>query len=146
MGRLYAGPLWDFNISWGNVDYCDGWELAGFVYQTNWCFSYPDNFPLWWESLLMEDPAFAAAVRCRWDALRQDVLSLPHIHDIIDEQVALLALAEPRDHELWPVIGTYLWPNAFVGESYAAEVDYLRAWIDGRVAWLDGNLPGECGP
>ncbi len=145
-GRLYAGPLWDFNISWGNVDYCDGWEPAGLVYQTNWCFGYPDNYPPWWETSMMEDPTFQVAVRCRWEAARQDALSLPHIHDIIDEQVALLEDAEPRDHLIWPVIGVYLWPNAFVGDSYEAEVDHLRSWIDARVAWLDANLPGTCSP
>ena len=143
-GLLYMGPLWDFNISWGNVDYCDGWDPAGLVYETNWCFEYPDHYPLWWESLLMEDPWFTSTMRCRWDALRQDTLSLPHIHDIIDEQVALLVDAEPRDHERWPVIGTYLWPNYHVADSYDGEVEYLRDWIDQRVAWLDGNLPGLC--
>jgi hypothetical protein len=69
---------------------------------------------------------------------------LDNIHGIIDEQVALLADAEPRDHSEWDVIGTYLWPNYQVADSYGGEVDYLRSWVDERVAWLDGNLPSSC--
>jgi len=143
-GLLHAGPLWDFNISFGNVDYCDGWETAGFVYETNWCFSYPDNYTPWWESLLMEDPTFVAALRCRWDDLRLDVLSSANIEAVLAEQTALLVLAEPRDHALWPTLGVDLWPNYYVGDTYEDELAYLHAWIELRLDWLDANLPGVC--
>jgi len=142
-GLLHMGPLWDFNIAFANVNYCDGWLTDGLVVYTNWCFAWPDEYTPWWERL-MEDPAFTTDLRCRWEELRGDVLSMAHIDALIDEELAQLVEAEPRDHVLWPVIGEYLWPNYFVGESYTEEVDFLRGWIDARLLWLDGNLPGVC--
>ncbi len=143
-GLLHAGPVWDFNIAFGNVDYCDGWLTEGFVYQTNWCFSYPDNYTPWWESLLMEDPYFTGEFRCRWDDLRGDVLSQDNIETILDREAARLSDAEPRDHALWPTLGNDLWPNWYVGETYEDELEYLRDWIVLRTEWLDANLPGDC--
>ena len=142
-GLLYMGPLWDFNLAFGNVYYCDGWQIEGLVVYTNWCFAWPDEYTPWWE-MLMEDPTFTADLRCRWEELRDDVLSMEHIDALIDEQLDQLEAAEPRDHQLWPVLGLYLWPNYFVGESYDEEIGYLRDWIDARLLWLDGNLPGTC--
>ncbi len=142
-GLLYMGPLWDFNIALGNVDYCDGWEIEGLVAYTNWCFQWPDEYTPWWERL-MEDEAFTADLRCRWEELRGDVLAMEHIDALIDEQLAQLEDAEPRDHQRWPVLGEYLWPNYFVGATYDEDIGYLRDWIDARLLWLDANLPGTC--
>ncbi len=142
-GWLAMGPLWDFNLAFGNVDYCDGWLTGGLVVYTNWCFSWPDEYTPWWERL-MEDEAFTTDLRCRWEELRGDVLAMDHIDALIDEQLAQLDLAEPRDHDRWPVLGEYLWPNWYVGETYDDEIDYLRTWIEERIDWLDGNLPGTC--
>ena len=36
-------------------------------------------------------------------------------------------------------------PNYYVGETYDDDVEYMRAWILDRAAWLDGSMPGNCG-
>ena len=37
------------------------------------------------------------------------------------------------------MIGNYIWPNYYVGTSYAAEVSWMNTWITQRLAFLDKN-------
>jgi hypothetical protein len=36
------------------------------------------------------------------------------------------------------------WFPAYAGTTYAEDVSYLKRWIAGRIAWLDGGLAGAC--
>ncbi len=45
-----------------------------------------------------------------------------------------------RNFERWPVIGEYVWPNYFIGETYEDEVVILKEWIETRVNWIDANI------
>ncbi len=40
----------------------------------------------------------------------------------------------------WPILGTYIWPNNFVGSSYFEEKDYMKDWLTDRLTWLDSNI------
>jgi hypothetical protein len=64
--RIKAGPMWDFNLSYGNADYCDAFLTTGYQYDFDLiCGEFFDvEIPFWWKRLL-EDPAFANALRCR---------------------------------------------------------------------------------
>jgi hypothetical protein len=53
----------------------------------------------------------------------------------------LLSEAQERHFRRWDLLGTYIWPNAYVGETYQDEVDYLKSWIRDRLAWMDEHLP-----
>lgn len=141
-GRLFMGPLWDFNIAFGNADYCGGDDVQGFQFDKGEC---PDQarVPDWWVSL-MADPAFSTKLRCRWEALRKGVLSDASLAARLDGYRAELALAEPRDHQTWKTLGTYVWPNPYIGQTYEDELGYLKTWITERSAWLDQNMPGTC--
>jgi hypothetical protein len=141
-GRIYMGPLWDFNIAFGNADYCGGESPQGFQYDGGECPDQ-DRIPPWWKKLVA-DPSFAKAARCRWKELRKDLLADASLLARIDGYVEELALAEPRDHMKWKTLGKYVWPNPYVGQTFADEVAYLKQWITARTAWLDQNLPGAC--
>ena len=56
---------------------------------------------------------------------------------LYDAQVALLGAAADRNFERWPVLGAYVWPNRFVGATYAEEVTFLKDWVETRLAWID---------
>ena len=139
-GALHAGPVWDFNLAFGNADYYDGADVEGFQYdfaQTG------DDFPIpfWWKKLA-ESEGFREALGNRWVELRQGVLHEDSLMQSIDAMATLLDEAQARNFERWPILGEYIWPNVFVGQTYAEEIDYLKGWLSGRVAWLDANLPG----
>lgn len=143
-GRLRAGPIWDFDRAWGNVNYCNTWETSGWIYDWLAQCGYAYEFPFWWEQL-EQDPLYLDARRCRWEDLRAGVLSDASLQATFDALVAEVAEAEPRDNAQWGTIGVNIDPNWYVGASYGEEIAWLRAWMVDRVTWMDANLAGTCG-
>jgi spore coat protein CotH len=140
-GKIIAGPLWDFNIAWGNSDYCQGSVTSGWEIDFNSiCGGGYDN-PFWWKKLL-EDPVFADNVNCRWLELRNSVFKSETIFSYIDSLAQILTEPATRNYQKWPILGTYVWPNNFVGNTYAEEVNYMKNWIENRLLWMDNNMFG----
>lgn len=144
-GELVAGPLWDFNLAWGNADYCEGGLTTGWeIYFNSVCGGGGGlQNPFWWDRLL-QDPEYAHAVNCRWQELRQDVLNTDSLMNYIDTMALYLDDAQQRNYVKWPVLGVYLWPNNFVGATYAEEIQYLKDWTTQRLDWMDANMFGSC--
>ncbi len=142
--RLHAGPIWDFNIAFGNADYyhaysTEGWQV--FINHDEQFISWDDPFqiPFWWEKLVA-DSVFMKRVIKRWKALRPNLLSKERLFALIDSYADTLNEAQARNFERWPVLGTHVWPNYFVGNTYQEEIDYLKSWIDKRLQWMDTQL------
>jgi len=140
-GKIVMGPWWDYNLSLGNADYCDGVITSGFEVNTE-C---GNENPFWFERLL-EDENYSNLTRCVWEDYRSDEWSNENIHSLIDSLEVVLVDASVRDHIRWPRLGQYVWPNAFVGETYEEEIEFIRNWIDDRLNWLDNNITGICIP
>lgn len=137
--KFKAGPVWDFNIALGNADYFDGFNPE------NWKITEPMNTwesllrAFWWKKL-MDDPYFYHRMVLRWNQYRLNILSDTTLSGFIDETAAFLEEPQQRNFERWPILGVYIWPNYFIGETYEEEVDYLKVWIEQRVAWMDEQL------
>lgn len=144
-GKLVAGPLWDFNIAWGNSNYCEGGNTSGWEINFNSICGGGGEWqnPFWWNRML-QDPLFANEVKCRWTTLRQSTLSNAALTTYIDSVAAMLSVPAARHYQKWPILGNYVWPNNFIGQSYQAEVNYLKTWIQNRTAWMDANMFGTC--
>lgn len=141
-GKLKMGPIWDFNLAFGNADYCSGGATNVWAYQFN--ERCPGDFwavPFWWERLL-EDPAFVTRVQERWNTLRGGTLSDASILGKVDAYVKTLndVGAVKSNFDTWPIFGTYVWPNNFVGNSHNDEIGYLKQWISNRTIWLDDAI------
>jgi len=106
-GKIVMGPLWDYNIAWGNVNYREGFKLEGFQSDIN-------IMPWWWEKLL-ENKEFMDAVANRWCELRNSCLSSENISSIIDSLSNVVDEAQQRNYNKWEFIGQYVWPNYFTG-------------------------------
>lgn len=142
-GKIFAGPLWDFNLAFGNANYCQGGDTDGWeIYFNSYCGGGLDN-PFWFERLT-QDPNFANEMHCRWRDLRAGKWHTDTLMAYIDEQANLLSQAQVRNFQKWPVLGTYLWPNNFVGNTYDEEIAYLKSWITDRANWMDANMFGSC--
>ena len=142
-GRLHAGPVWDFDRAFGNVNYCGTWATDGFIIDHLTTCGYGYQYPFWWQTML-SDPEFTNPLRCRWEDLRQGALHDTELVNTLAALIQSLEHAEPRDHERWPVLGENISPNQYVGETYIDEVDYLETWLLERADWLDNNVPGTC--
>jgi spore coat protein CotH len=137
--KLKMGPIWDFNLAFGNADYCEGGAYDVWAYRFNErCSEDYWLVPFWWDRLL-QDPSFVAKVKTRWTALRGGVFAEGSIQSKLDGYMNTLdkAGALESNFETWAVLGMYIWPNNYIGESHAFEMGYMKSWIGNRLDWLD---------
>ncbi len=143
-GKLSCGPMWDFNLSYGNADYCDAYLTTGWQYNfADVCPSFTTEPPAWWPRML-EDTIYTRTLRCRWEHLRAGILNTDSINAWIDSVAAYLDEAQTRNFEKWDILGVYVNWNYFVGDTYEEEIDYLKTYMQLRSEWLDINIPGVC--
>ena len=141
--KLVIGPIWDFNLSFGNADYCGGERYDV------WCFKFNErclgdywNVPFWWNKLL-EDEKFVDKLKGRWNQLRLNILSDNNILTLIEEQYSFLNNETDiinRNFNKWKIFGIYIWPNSFIGNNYYEEINFLKTWIKNRTKWLDKSI------
>lgn len=140
-GKLFAGPAWDFNLGYGNVDYWDpGITYTGWLYTT--VESHAWSIMFWWKRM-MEDNYFRSLTKTRWLNLRQNKLSNSSLQAVCDSLVNELGQSIERNYQRWPVLGQYVWPNYnWYGNTYADEVEYFENYLFNRLAWMDANITG----
>jgi len=125
--KLYFGPVWDYDIAFGNVDYysCD--------LSTGW---YASNAP--WYQQLFTYPEFDTMIKKRWKELYSGELG--DLQSFIDNLATKLEISQTQNFKRWPILNIAVWPNPVVTGSYKGEVDYLKAWLSKRMEWLNGEL------
>ncbi len=140
-GKIHFGPLWDLNLAYGNFDFGtespapSGWSWAW----ANWGYLRP-----YWVAGLSNIPHIRNLTKCRWEELRQAGLHTDSLLQFIDDNAQLIEEARIRNFERWPVLGVYVWPNSFVGDTYEEELDFLKGWLADRLTWMDANMYGDC--
>ena len=141
-GKLTMGPFWDYNLAYGNADYCEagltsGWEVDGDGGACGW------NNPFWFERLL-EDTLYQNRLKCRWEYLRGRSFHEDSIFNFIDSIALYINDAQERNFQKWDILGTYVWPNFFIGNTYQDELIFIKTWLSARLDWIDNNIVGNC--
>lgn len=131
-GKLSMGPVWDYNLAFGNADYRQGFRTDGFQVNIN-------SSPWWWNRLL-QDTTFMDDIKKRWYNIRSKQFSTDVIFGIVDSLSLLLSEAQERNFQRWDILGSNVWPNYYVGESYEDEITFLKNWTSQRLLWLDEHL------
>lgn len=130
-GKITLGPCWDWNLSFGNADYHGGEETQG------WYYPYLRDIEICWVNRLRDDPEFVQRQVDRWTELRRDVFAPERLLRRVDELAAQLQEAQVRNFKRWPILNRYVQPNPNTYGSYQGEVQAMKQWIQGRIAWLD---------
>ena len=141
-GKIKMGPAWDFNIAFGNADYLNGWMTNGFVYKAMENEASKNDawqVPFWWNKLV-QDASFRKALATRWKTVRSTFLNTNSIYATIDSAQVVLKDPLTRNFQKYPLMGRKIWPNYYVGASLSDEVNWLKNWIQGRLAWLDAQM------
>jgi len=142
-GKLFAGPVWDFDWAWKNINECyfGATDGSGWAYQVHKCDPWPT--PPTWIQRLLQDPYFAMQLNERYFSLRQSYLSENYIFNYIDSVATVLDGAQKRHYGKWRILGqnvgtpeTDSQPN-----TYAGEIDKFKQWISIRLSWLDSHMP-----
>ncbi len=139
-GKIHGGPIWDFNLGYGNEDFCDNGNAIGWAFNLRFVCGAP--FPVWWAKLV-GDSDFRDDFHCRWVELRSSVLHTDTLMHFIDSLVIATEDARIRNFNRWPVIGQYVWPNPYIGNTYQEEITYLKNWITQRLTWMENNMIGS---
>ena len=123
-GKLKMGPLWDYDIALGNVNYNDNQSYEGFWIKKK----------VTWFSRMFEDPSFVALVKERFAYFKSkenDMLTN------INENATYLKFSVIENNAKWNTLYEQTWPNYAVWGSYNNEVQYLKQWLSKRLAWLE---------
>lgn len=140
--KIVMGPLWDFNLSMGNVSFREGDDSEGWLYDA---ISEEEYFYGWYNRLF-EDPEFEERYVKRWWELRETVLSEEHLLETIDRYVDLLQESQERNFERWDILGESIWgfwadpPGIMERTTYQAEIDYMVDFMQQRLAWMDQQM------
>ncbi len=145
-GKLKAGPVWDFDWSFKNQDYCifNSFQGEGWAHHINDCFT--DNYSTGWYIRLLQDSTFQNELRCTYENYRQSIFDTTAIFNYIDSMGTIVQNAQARHFKKWPLLG-HSGPDYEIGPfatTYYAELDTLKSWINKRLLWLDANIPGLC--
>ncbi|MBO0900639.1 CotH kinase family protein [Cellulomonas sp. zg-ZUI199] len=133
-GLLTAGPLWDFDLTFGVGGYFQNDQVTGWQYEQT-----RQNPPNDWFTVLMRDPAFVERVRARWQELRRGPLADTALRGHVTRLTGPLSGAAARNAQRWPnlstqLIGPFVTPTA---PTWNGQVAYLEDWMLRRAAWLD---------
>ena len=133
-GKFFMGPIWDFDISCGNISYdnCENPE-GEFI-----------NSKAWYKRLF-EDENFKKAVHKRFLEKNDE---LYESFSWIQEQADKLVPAIKINDAVWKNIGHRQWPHApgwKNRKTYQAEVDYMIDFLEKRRIWLENeySMDGE---
>ena len=138
--KIKFGPVWDFNLGFGNADYCQGG--SSYVLAMDFNTRCPNDgwqIPFYW-NLIFQDSLYGANLSKRWNELRKTTLSEQKIIGAIDSMAALLNESQQRNFQRWNILSQYIWPNAYVGNTYPNEIKYLKDWVKNRLTYLDASF------
>jgi hypothetical protein len=140
-GKIKFAPVWDYDLSFGNVDFCDGMSYEGWQIDFNYICGGDYWLNPFWFDRMRTDSTFRKYVRCRWDDLRAGPFATAAIHQMIDSLYQKMEESQEWNFTIWPIMGQYVWPNYYIGQNYREEADTLKWWMAQRLNWLDQNFP-----
>src|SRR5688572_9803294 len=109
-GKIKIGPIWDFDMCFGNTWYNKGHET------NDWRWSRSAAGHYRWYKRMFKDPEFLQRYIDRWSELRTNVLSNSNILALIDRYAAELAEAQKLNYQRWPTLGKKVGPVKHVGQ------------------------------
>jgi len=126
---LNIGPIWDFDISAGNSD----------QYQTEGCWvnkplPITPDWPNWYRRIF-DHREFLDLAIARWQSRRPALERF--INASIDSYARRIREAQARNFSKWPVLGTDTWNTHYIFLTWEEEVDFVRRFLNERMAWMD---------
>lgn len=125
---LYAGPVWDFDIS-ANNDFRIGDSEKKLMIDAA-------HQPRIWINQLMKDKEFRTQVRNRWN----EVYPKLQLTGFIDGLAEQLIISQKKNFVKWPILNQKVHFNYQAAGSYEAEVTFLKDYLKNRTQWLNGQF------
>jgi hypothetical protein len=128
LGKLRAGPIWDFNLTYGNDLFVFGLDRSHYDV---WQFDNGDNTGAKFWRDLFNNSAFKCYMSRRWNELTQPDMPFKHnsLVEFIDVTVANISEGSVRENEKWGTV-----PNL------ATEIENLKLFLYNRINWMTANI------
>lgn len=123
-GKLCMGPLWDFDLAFGNANYStDTPNPIGWYLKTN----------VGWYARMFSDPEFVSKAKERFNHYYSNLdKMLLEVNSCVD----YLKYSIVENNNKWGTLYTFSNPNVVVLGAYENEVQYLKSWLIERMEWM----------
>ncbi len=121
-GKLYWGPLWDFDFTMGVLDD----TTTGFNQSTF----------LWLDRLRTSEPGYQQLLRERWDVLNDIITDVVKDGGVLDTYAEEIAASAQDDYNRWGVRRIIY----NMEEDFDDEIEWVRSWLIERQKWVNDNI------
>ena len=127
-GKLRAGPIWDYNLTYGNDLFQWGFDRS---WTNIWQFDDGENIGSKFWKRLFNDPTFKCYLSKRWHELTQinQPLNGDVINSKIDQYVTLLSESQAREQTRWGTVG-----------DQTSNIAAMKTWLTERITWITANI------
>ena len=128
IGKLRAGPIWDFNLTYGNDLFLWGFDRS---HTDVWQFADGGNDGAkFWKDLFLS-PQFKCYLSKRWNEVTQvgKPMNLATLNAMIDTVVTLISPAVIREQTRWDSVGIHL-----------DQINGIKTFLSARIAWMNNNI------
>ena len=122
--KLKMGPIWDFDVAFGNININENWLSSGWHMNEN---SH-------WIKMLFRDEVFIKKVKERFNYYNNNK---ERILDLSNSLSKRLKKSRIENNKVWKTLGYYYFPQyVYDFSSFEEEHEYLNNWINERYEWL----------
>tara|TARA_R110002126_G_scaffold291415_2_gene452255 strand:- start:28899 stop:30965 length:2067 start_codon:yes stop_codon:yes gene_type:complete len=126
-GKLRAGPVWDYNLTYGNDLFLWGFDRS---FYDVWQFDYENTGAKFWKDLFL-DPTFKCYWAKRWFQLTaaNGPLHYNTIENKIDAYLNLLSESQTREQQRWDTVA-----------EQSNNITAMKSWIKNRINWINNTV------
>jgi hypothetical protein len=133
-GKLYMGPLWDYDLSFGNQVYDDG--AGSDNGYTGFTIRNGDRSKIWLPAMF-NNPAFIAMLK---EKMRVIAANEAEIMAFIDKRHQELKKSALHNDRRWYLMCPYGSSDETILNAYGSQITYIKEWLHGRIQWLATNI------
>lgn len=126
-GRIYFGPLWDYDIAFNNDS-----RLGNAV---NKLMREHAHNPRTWIQRIWKDDWFRTAVNARWNELLEQGIE-NFLLNKVEEYATLIDGSQALNFDTWKILPDRVYLENALFSTYRGGVDYLKEFISARIEFL----------
>jgi len=132
-GKLFFGPMWDYDLAAGSADREGGTRATTGWYVKNNTRTSAKQASSTWFVRLNDDPDFQKAVKARWNEVYPQ---LKAEDAFLASQRSVIKKSADANFDKWSV-KAHISDAQVVRGSWSKEVSYLRDWLKDRISWMN---------
>ena len=137
--RFYFGPVWDFDLAYENDN-----RTYPINENPNWVYASKGSTAHGVRAMvnkLFEYPEFVEQLKSIYSKYRDTkAISEEALLAVVDASAEALDESQKLNFTRWNIMNSWMHQNPVIHGSYEAEVENVRNYIRGRIAWMDDKL------